>query len=155
MKKTMLYLILAVVAICSAAVIAHAFIKRTDNTVVSAKGPDGQGHVLTNLWKNYYAAQKADLPKKMSESLDVIMEQAKAKRYHWDFYDAAVKKVDAEVSRNWRADSHLLVQVLQEREWDDGFRLDQQDPSPVWEEQRFPHQDIRADEWSPQWFHKG
>ena len=98
----MLYLILAVVAICSAAVIAHAFIKRTDNTVVSAKGPDDQGHVLTNLWKNYYAAQKADLPKKMSESLDAIMEQAKAKRYHWDFYDAAVKKVDAEVSRNWK-----------------------------------------------------
>ncbi|MBO6249230.1 MAG: hypothetical protein J6N54_10500, partial [Bacteroidales bacterium] len=30
------------------------------------------------------------------------MEQAKAKRYHWDFYDAAVKKVDAEVSRNWK-----------------------------------------------------
>ena len=98
----MLYLILAVVAICSAAVIARAFIKRTDNPIVSVKGSDDQGHVLTNLWKNYYAAQKADLPKKMSESLDAIMEQAKAKRYHWDFYDAAVKKVDAEVSRNWK-----------------------------------------------------
>ena len=97
MKKNMFYLILVAVVICAAAIVACAYVK-TDKP----KNPDEQGHALTSLWKNYYSAQKADLPKKMSEALDAIMEQAKAKRYHWDFYDAAVKKVDAEVSRNWK-----------------------------------------------------
>ncbi len=97
MKSNMFYLILTVAVICAVTAVACAYAKNE-----KPKGPDDQGHVLSTLWKNYYAAQKADLPKKMSESLDAIMEQAKSKRYHWDFYDAAVKKVDAEVSRNWK-----------------------------------------------------
>ena len=100
MKSNMFYLILVLVltiTVCAAFVMVNAHAKNE-----KPKGPDEQGHALTSLWKNYYSAQKADLPKQMSEALDAIMEQAKAKRYHWDFYDAAVKKVDAEVSRNWK-----------------------------------------------------
>ncbi len=100
MKSNMFYLILVLVltiTVCAAFVMVNAHAKNE-----KPKGPDEQGHALTSLWKNYYSAQKADLPKQMSEALDAIMEQAKAKRYHWDFYDAAVKKVDTEVSRNWK-----------------------------------------------------
>ncbi|MBR1926978.1 MAG: hypothetical protein IJ840_04410 [Bacteroidales bacterium] len=120
MKKIMLYLILAAVAICSAAVFAHAVINRTDDAAAIVRGADDQGHVLTSLWKNYYAAEKADLPKKMSESLDAIIGRAKAKRYHWDFYDAATKKVDAEVSRNWKARGEMNTALAKEiKEYDE------------------------------------
>ena len=77
---------------------------------------DDQGHVLTALWKNYYAAEKADLPKKMSEALDAIKKEAKARRYHWDFYDAALKKVNAEVSRNWKVRGEMMSALAKEIE---------------------------------------
>ena len=96
----MFYLILAIAVACVAAVVACAYVRTNDSD--KAKKLDEQGHALASLWKNYYAAQKADLPKKMSEALDEIITTAKSKRYHWDFYDAWVKKVDAEVSRNWK-----------------------------------------------------
>ncbi len=100
MKKTMFYLILAIAAACVAAVVACAYVRNNDSD--NAKNPDNQGHALTSLWKSYYAADKADLPKKKIEILDEIISAAKSKRYHWDFYDAAVKKVDTEVERNWK-----------------------------------------------------
>ncbi len=112
MKKNMLYLITALAAVCAAAFGARGFIK-TDK----GKNVDDQGHALTSLWKDYYAAEKADLPKKMSEILDEIKKEAKARRYHWDFYDAAVKKVDAEVARNWKVRSEMnaaLAKDIQE-----------------------------------------
>ena len=96
----MFYLILAIAVACVATVVACAYARNNDSDI--AKKPDEQGHRLAALWKNYYAAQKADLPKKMSEALDEIIAEAKAKRYHWDFYEASVLKVDAEVARNWK-----------------------------------------------------
>ena len=118
MKKNMLYLIIAVVAVCAAAFCARAYVK-TDKTN-KVKSPDEYGHVLASMWKNYYSAQKADLPLKMSEALEAIKTEAKAKRYHWDFYDAAVKKVDAEVARNWKVRNEVQTKLSEEiKEYDE------------------------------------
>ena len=75
MKKTMFYLILAIAAACVAAVVACAYVRNNDSD--NAKNPDNQGHALTSLWKSYYAAEKADLPKKKIEILDEIISAAK------------------------------------------------------------------------------
>ena len=106
MKNRILVSAIAVAAICAAAFTSQAFMK-TDKYQTR----DGEGHVLTSLWKSYYAAEKADQPKKMSESLDAIKKEAKAKRYHWDFYDAATKKVEVETSRNWKLRQQLNSQL--------------------------------------------
>ena len=111
MKKNMLYLFIALAAVLVAAFAARGF-KRP----VEVTADDDQGHVLTALWKNYYAAEKADLPKKMSEALDAIKKEAKARRYHWDFYDAALKKVNAEVSRNWKVRGEMMSALAKEIE---------------------------------------
>ncbi len=63
---------------------------------------DKDGHVLTGLWNAYSVAKAADLPKQMSSALEKIKEEARRKHLVWDFYDAAVKKVETEVSLNWK-----------------------------------------------------
>ena len=105
----MFYLILAVIVVCVAAVMSCSYARADKKGKV--KSPDGQGHVLATLWKDYYAAEKADLPKKMSETLETIITEATAKRYHWDFYDAAVKQVDAEVARNWKVRNEMNTKL--------------------------------------------
>ena len=111
MKNRLLFPAAVVALICSAAFISQGFMKIDRN-----KGADEQGHVLSSLWKAYYAAEKADQPKKMAESLEAIKKEAKARRYHWDFYDAALKKVDAETSRNWKLRQELRSKLAAEIE---------------------------------------
>ena len=60
------------------------------------------GHKLTKLWDKYETARKADKPKTEAEILNQIKEEATSKRYAVDFYDAAVKYVEAVGRRNWK-----------------------------------------------------
>lgn len=71
---------------------------------LDAKRPkkDSQGHVLVKLWDSYSKAEKDDLPQKKSEILLKIKETAKSDRLTWDFYDASVKYIANESSRNWK-----------------------------------------------------
>ena len=65
--------------------------------------PDGfQGRVLTDLWKSYDAAVKADRPKQMAEILTQIKKEAKEKHYAADFFDAGKEYVEACRIRNWK-----------------------------------------------------
>ncbi|MBR4756353.1 MAG: hypothetical protein IK076_05365, partial [Bacteroidales bacterium] len=115
MKPRIFVTAATVLFILLAALTSQAFMKTDKNKKV-----DEQGHVLSSLWKNYYAAEKADLPKKMSEALDEIKKEAKAKRYHWDFYDAARKKVDIEVARNWKVRQQMRDELSAEiKEYDE------------------------------------
>ncbi|MBQ8060772.1 MAG: hypothetical protein IJ205_02345 [Bacteroidales bacterium] len=111
MNNKLILSIIAAAAICVAALTSHAYMKTDKN-----QSPDSNGHVLASLWKSYYAAQKADLPKQMVSSLESIEKEAKARRLHWDFYDAAVKKVDAESSRNWKLRQELRSKLAAEIE---------------------------------------
>ena len=63
---------------------------------------DGDKHVLTDLWNQYEAAVKADLPQTQFQMLSSITEEASRRRLHWDFYDAASRKVEVGASRNWK-----------------------------------------------------
>ena len=110
----MLYLIVAAVAVCLAGFCASAYVK-TDKKD-KKRGQDEYGHVLGSMWKNYYALEKADRPLKKIEALEEIKTEAKAKRYHWDFYEAATKKVDVEISRNWKLGAELRTQLSKEIE---------------------------------------
>ncbi|MBR7003643.1 MAG: hypothetical protein IKI00_01555, partial [Bacteroidales bacterium] len=111
MKTRIIVSVLAVAAICAAAITSQAFMKTDKNPT-----KDAEGHVLTSQWKAYNAALKADQPKKMAEILESIKKEAKARRYHWDFYDAAVKKVEAESMRNWKLHQELQDKLSAEIE---------------------------------------
>ncbi|MBR4166977.1 MAG: hypothetical protein IKR44_04030 [Bacteroidales bacterium] len=111
MKTRIIVSALAVAAICAAAITSQAFMKTDKNPT-----KDAEGHVLTSQWKAYNAALKADQPKKMAEILESIKKEAKARRYHWDFYDAAVKKVEAESMRNWKLHQDLQKKLSSEIE---------------------------------------
>lgn len=111
MKTRIIVLVLAVAVICAAAITSQAFMKTDKNQT-----KDAEGHVLTSQWKAYNAARKADQPKKMAETLESIKKEAKARRYHWDFYDAAVKKVEAETMRNWKLRQELQDKLFAEIE---------------------------------------
>ena len=63
---------------------------------------DGDKHVLADLWNQYEAAVKADLPQTQFQVLSSITEEASRRRLHWDFYDAASRKVEVGASRNWK-----------------------------------------------------
>lgn len=76
--------------------------------------PDSEGHVLSSLWKDYNDAVAADRPQKVASILEEIKSQARAKRLHWDFYDAASRKVDAEASRNWKLRASLQDSLARE-----------------------------------------
>ena len=111
MKTRIIVSVLAVAVICAAAITSQAFMKTDKNQT-----KDAEGHVLTSQWKAYNAARKADQPKKMAETLESIKKEAKARRYHWDFYDAAVKKVEAETMRNWKLRQELQDKLFAEIE---------------------------------------
>ena len=63
---------------------------------------DDNGHKLTELWAQYQAARKADRPQKELEILKQIKEEAAAKRYAVDFYDAATEYVSTAQRRDWK-----------------------------------------------------
>ena len=96
--KTNMLITSALVAICCLVAITTAAFARKDKERNHVKG----GLVLTDLWKEYTAAQKADRPKEMTAVLDSIISKAKAERLNYDFYTAASRKMDVEVNRDWK-----------------------------------------------------
>ena len=102
--KTKIFFVslMTALAVCAAALTSQAFMKEE-----KYQQKDEQGHVLKPLWKEYLAALKADRPKKKEECLDAIIDEAKAKRFHWDFYDAASRKVSDGISVNWKRRAEL------------------------------------------------
>lgn len=88
---------------------AHTFMRKDKNMK-----PDEAGHVLTALWKNYDAAVRADRPEKKIAALDEIKREARAKRLHWDFYDAATRYVQDAAQRNWKLRDSLETKLSQE-----------------------------------------
>ena len=64
-------------------------------------------HQLTQLWKQYEAAQKADRPQKEAEILAKIKKEAADKRLPVDFYDAATAYVRTVQRRDWKQQEKL------------------------------------------------
>ncbi len=95
--KNMLITSALVAIFCLAAMTTAAFVRKD-------KGQDQtkDGLVLTDLWKRYTAANKADRPKEMMAVLDTIVSKAKAERLHYDFYTAASQKVVVAGNRDWK-----------------------------------------------------
>ena len=67
-----------------------------------AQSMSNDGHQLTNLWKQYESAHKADLPQKEADVLAQIKKEAGAKRLPVDFYDAATTYVSVVQRRDWK-----------------------------------------------------
>lgn len=63
---------------------------------------DSQGHVLVKLWDSYRKADDEDRPQEKSEILLKIKETARSERLTWDFFDASMKYLSNESSRNWK-----------------------------------------------------
>ncbi|MBR4774740.1 MAG: hypothetical protein IK008_01415 [Bacteroidales bacterium] len=70
------------------------------------------GHVLTDLWKKYDKAHKADLPQQEANLLKQIKEEAAAKHFPVDFYDAATEYVNTVLRRDWKQ-RNTLNEALQ------------------------------------------
>lgn len=108
--KTCVRWIIAVAAVAAGtALSAHTFMKKEKDSK-----PDSEGHQLAALWKSYDGARRADRPKKMVEVLGQIKQEARAKRLHWDFYDAATRYVEDAAARNWKLRDSLEAKCSQE-----------------------------------------
>lgn len=97
MKTNMLITSVLVAILCLAAITTAAFVRKG-----KGQGTTKDGLVLTDLWKEYSAAQKADRPKEMASILDAIISKAKAERLNYDFYTAANRKVEIVGNRDWK-----------------------------------------------------
>ena len=97
MKTKMLIPSALVAILCLAAITTAAFVRRD-----KGQAPTSDGLVLTDLWKEYSIAQKADRPEEMLSVLDKIISKAKSERLHYDFYKAASQKVEVTSSRDWK-----------------------------------------------------
>ena len=72
------------------------------------------GHMLTNLWKQYDKAKKSDLPKQEADLLKQIKEEAAAKHLAVDFYDAATEYVNTVLRRDWKQRATLNAELEKE-----------------------------------------
>ena len=97
MKTNMLITSVLVAILCLAAITTAAFVRKD-----KGQSTTKDGLVLTDLWKEYSAAQKADRPKEMASILDAIISKAKAERLNYDFYTAANRKVEIVGNRDWK-----------------------------------------------------
>lgn len=97
MKTNMLITSVLVAILCLAAITTAAFVRKG-----KGQSTTKDGLVLTDLWKEYSAAQKADRPKEMASILDAIISKAKAERLNYDFYTAANRKVEIVGNRDWK-----------------------------------------------------
>jgi len=97
MKTNMLVTSALVAILCFAAITTAAFVSKD-----KGQNQTKDGLVLTDLWKRYTAANKADRPKEMMAVLDTIVSKAKAERLHYDFYTAASQKVVVAGNRDWK-----------------------------------------------------
>lgn len=86
-----------VAILCLAAITTAAFVRKD-----KGQSTTKDNLVLTDLWKEYSAAQKADRPKEMASILDAIISKAKAERLNYDFYTAANRKVEIVGNRDWK-----------------------------------------------------
>lgn len=109
MKVHTLITVAAVAILGTAALTLNAFMGTNKK-----QETDNEGHVLASLWKSYNSAAKADRPKQQSEILDKIKEEAKSRRYNWDFYEAVTKKIAVESSRNWKVREQLTQEARKE-----------------------------------------
>ena len=75
---------------------------------------DGDGHVLTALWKQYDEASRADRPVKEAEILAKIKKEAQDRRLPVDFYDAATEYVKSVQRRDWKKRQETLNQLQEE-----------------------------------------
>ena len=80
MKTNMLITSVLVAILCLAAITTAAFVRKD-----KGQSTTKDGLVLTDLWKEYSSAQKADRPKEMASVLDAIISKAKAERLNYDF----------------------------------------------------------------------
>ena len=92
MRTNILKMFAFMAILCLASIATFAFIRKHD----------GSDFVLTSLWNEYDAAQKADRPETALSVLDRIMVKAKEERLHYDFYTAACNKLTVETSRDWK-----------------------------------------------------
>jgi hypothetical protein len=92
MRTNILKMFAFMAILCLASIATFAFIRKYD----------GSDFVMTSLWKEYDAAQKADRPETALSVLDRIMVKAREERLHYDFYTAACNKLTVETSRDWK-----------------------------------------------------
>ena len=97
MKTNMLITSALVAILCFAAITTAAFVRKD-----KGGNQTKDGLVLTDLWKEYSSARKADRPEEMISVLDRIISKAKAERLNYDFYTAANKKVEVMGSLDWK-----------------------------------------------------
>ena len=97
MKTKMLITSALVAILCLAAITTAAFVRKD-----KGQAPTSDGLVLTDLWKEFSIAQKADRPEEMLSVLDKIISKAKSERLHYDFYKAASQRVEVTSSRDWK-----------------------------------------------------
>ena len=97
MKTNMLVTSALVAILCFTAITTAAFVSKD-----KGQNQTKDGLVLTDLWKRYTAADKADRPKEMMAVLDTIVSKAKAERLNYDFYAAASQKVVVAGNRDWK-----------------------------------------------------
>ena len=97
MNTNMLITSAMVAIFCLVAISTVEFVRK-DNCQI----PGRENLVMTDLWKEYSSAQKADPPKEMATILDAIISKAKAERLNYDFYTAANRKVEIVGNRDWK-----------------------------------------------------
>ena len=73
----------------------------------NAAAMNDDGHVLTDLWRKYEDARKADRPQKEAEILADIKKQALREHLPVDFYDAATEYVNTVQRRDWKQGNQL------------------------------------------------
>ena len=77
--------------------------------------PNGAaGRVLTDQWKAYDAAVKADRPQQMAEILASIKQEAIRRHYAADFFDAGKAYIDVCRIRNWKSVSDARNEFAEE-----------------------------------------
>lgn len=100
----------SIFALAASAIAAMLYAGETPSEAVREK-PDGDGHVLSSLWKEYEKAAASDRPQKAEQALDNIIVQAKGKRHSFDFLDALRKWYSVCVSRDWKRRAECLERV--------------------------------------------
>ena len=83
-------------------------------SLFSAQAQDADGHLLTELWKQYREAADADRPQKEAEILTKIKTEAASRRLPVDFYDAATKYVQSVTRRNWKERDRCRAALAEE-----------------------------------------
>ena len=106
MKRIIVLLTLAIITLTG-------FITMGYNNANNSPAPD---KTISQLWKDYEAARKADRPQKQMDILKDIQSVALKERLPWDFYKAGDMYVDVATSRNWKLHDSLNTQFQKDIE---------------------------------------